>query len=105
MAVRTLRKLHFIFSPLLWLLPLRRLVALIVIILLAVAFADHLLPVAGAPLLLWRPPQCIPVAVARFVIKSFRFFVLLVRAGAVAGLDFLAVALAVIYVAFTASFI
>lgn len=47
-------QLHFIFSPLVGLLPLRGFVTFIVIILLPAPFADHLLPVADLSLLLGR---------------------------------------------------
>lgn len=102
----TLHNLHFILSPLLGLLPLRRLVPLVVVILFTAALADHLLPVAESPLLLRRPTDCIAVAVTRLVVQSIRFFVLLVGARPLACLRLLVVAVVlVLYISITAPLI
>lgn len=101
-----LHNLHFVLSPLFGLLPLRRLVSLVVVILFTAALADHLLPVAESSLLLRRPSDCIAVTVARLVIQSIRFFVLVVGARPLACLRLLVVAVVlVLYISITASLI
>jgi hypothetical protein len=94
---------HVVLRPLLWLLPLRRLVPLVVVILFAAAFADHLLPVAEAPLLLQRPPHRISIAIA-LVVQSF-LLVLVLRARPVAGFHLFAVVVLVLDIAVAASFL
>jgi hypothetical protein len=76
--------LHLMLSPFFGLVPLRVFVSLVIIILFAVSFANHLLPVAKSPLLLQRPPRdvvVISVGISGLIVnRPVRFLVVLLRA-------------------------
>lgn len=80
--------LHVKLSPLIRLLPLRALVALIVVILFTAALADHLFPFAESSLLLGAPSDWVAfTTIARLLIESIVVLVVLFfRAGSVADL-------------------